>query len=154
MTETRRRDAGISLVEVLVAIVLLGFAAAGTLSTMAMAMRGSEWHRQHAAAQAWLQNASDAVNATPRMPCTFGEAAMRSFYVGVARAVPPPNNWTTSQISIERSIEFWNGYDYGAVCYEDIGLKLQKVTLTVKSPDPPFEIIKQLEMVKGVDQGG
>ncbi len=132
------------------AVVLLGAAAAGTLSALVVAMQGSEAHRQHSAAQAWLQNASDAVNAVPRMPCTFGESAMRSFYLGVARSVPPPNEWSANQISIERAIEFWNGTDYGSTCYEEIGLHLQKITLTVTSPDG--EIIKQLEIIKGVDQ--
>jgi prepilin-type N-terminal cleavage/methylation domain-containing protein len=146
----RARDDGFSLVEVIMAVFLLGTAAIGTLNTLVVAMRSSEAHRQHSAAQAWLQNASDAINAVPRMPCTYGEASMRSFYLGVARAVPAPNDWSSNQISIERAVEFWNGTDYGSICYEDIGLRLQKITLTVTSPDG--EIIKQLEMVKGVDQ--
>lgn len=149
MTSHSRND-GFSLVEVIMAVFLLGAAAVGTLNTLVVAMRSSEAHRQHSAAQAWLQNASDAINAVPRMPCTYGEASLRSFYLGVARAVPAPNDWSASQISIERAVAFWNGTDYGTTCFEEIGLHLQKITLTVTSPDG--EIIKQLEMVKGVDQ--
>lgn len=153
------RDRGVSLVEILVAIVLLGSAIAGTLGTLLTATLGGEIHRDHSRAHAWLQSASDILYAEPKTACSAtavdkGESAVRSAYDAVIDAVPNPPDWNDWQIRVVPPVKFWNAanldsdpdveYFFGADC--DPSLTLQLITLEVKSPSG--KIIKTVEIVK------
>ena len=68
----RRRttdDAGEGLIETLIAVVLVGLAAAATLTTMSTTIRASGQHKSHAGAQAWLVQRRRCVDLDDGGPC-------------------------------------------------------------------------------------
>jgi hypothetical protein len=149
--ESRRRDAGVSFIEVLVAIVLLGTAMIGTLAAVRASIIGSRVERDHAMAHQWLQSASEVVRDTPRLGCdAMTEPAIRSSYQTTIRAeAPAPAGWNDATlIEIIPPIRFWDGEQYLAppACYETQERYLQLIKLKVSSP--AGEIIETVEVVK------
>lgn len=146
-------DGGFSLVEILVAVVLLGMAATGTIATLWTAVRASTVHRDVTNAQVWLQGAADALQARPREDCDdvgfAGEAGprIRSIYESYVRAVPNPDGWPSADISVWGPVLFWDGDQYQAVCHDNDGINLQLVTIRVTNPSGA--IVKTLQVVKG-----
>lgn len=160
LTDARRHDAfckvdrGLTLVEILVSIVLLGLAAGGTLGAMAMAVRGSAVHRDLTNAQEWLQSASDNLQGQPRQDCdnvggVAGEAEsrIRSTYQNYVQTIGSPDGWVPSQITVLYPVLFWDGDQYQTTCYDNYGINLQLVKLQVK--DPSGRVVRTLQVVKG-----
>src|SRR5215216_2744948 len=56
---TAESDAGTSLVEILVCVVLMGMVVTAILATLRTSVSASSLNRDHANAHAWLQSASD-----------------------------------------------------------------------------------------------
>lgn len=155
-----RRDSGVTLVEILVSIVLIGTAVVATLGAFQISILGGAVHRDHANAHAWLQSASDVLYASEKQDCDIsqadgGRSVIIDAYQPVVDAVANPQGWSNSQIQIV-DLEFWNAtdtdndgiveYRFGAACQDSINLALQRVTLEVRSPDG--RIIEQVELVK------
>jgi hypothetical protein len=154
------RDAGLSLIEILIAIVLLGGVIAGTMATLRAATIGGTMHRDHSRAHAWLQSSSDILYASPKVTCSTsepdaGEGDVRSAYDWVIdHEVPNPPEWKDWQIRVVPPIQFWNAgnldadpdveYYFGSDC--DPSLSLQLIRLEVKSPSG--QIIETVEIVK------
>lgn len=153
------RDDGATLVEVVIAVVLMGTIVAATLTTMRTSVLGGELHRDHSNAHAWLQSASDVLYAAPKTYCDpnqadKGEAAVRAAYDSVIDAVPNPLDWRDWQIQIIGKVQFWNAanidadpdveYFFGSNC--DPSLTLQLIKIEVKSTTG--EIIEDVEIVK------
>ena len=91
-----RRDAGFTLIEVLIALVLLGGVIAGTMATLRATTLSGEIHRDHSRAHAWLQSASDILYAAPQGGCNTtdadkGEATVRAAYDAIIDAVAEPD---------------------------------------------------------------
>lgn len=155
----QRRDRGTSLVEVLIAVVLLGGAVTGTLTAVRSATFASALQRDHATAHAWLQSAADALYARDKVLCDpgaadQGRAAVTAAYAATVRLVPNPEGWAESQIGII-DVGFWNAvplangvtrFAFGDVCHETIGLGLQMIEIEVRSPSG--RILEQVEIVK------
>jgi len=154
-----RRDSGFTLIEVLIAVVLLGGVIAGTMATLQATTIGGELHRDHSRAFAWLQTASDVLYAAPKEPCSTtaadkGESAVRAKYDAIVDAAPKPAEWATWQISVVPTVKFWNSsnldtdpdkeFYFGSNC--DPSLQLQLIELEVKSPSG--RIIETVEIVK------
>lgn len=152
-TMGRDADRGFSLVEIVVAIALLGLATTGTIATLWTTVRASTVHRDVTNAQVWLQGAADALQAKPREDCddvgAVGEAEprIRSIYQSYVRAVPNPDRWPATAISIAGPVLFWDGDQYQAVCHDNDGINLQLVTIRVV--DPSDAIVRTLQVVKG-----
>lgn len=131
-------DRGSGLIEILVAVVLLGLGAAGTLTALTVAIRGSGQAARLSSARRWLISAADYVasDAVPRVACTSGEPAVRSAYQSAAQSVSSarPAGWSASSITVDAAVLFWNGTSYGTTCYESSGLRLQLITLRATSP--------------------
>lgn len=157
-----RRDRGMSFVEVLVAIVLLGTAVVATLTAMRATVIGTRLERDHSRAQQWLESAVGALQATDRLDCdvilagyTSGEASVRGEYQEQIRLlVQNPPGWADSQITVVQPVKVWDGtrywdpYDLSAPanCFDDDGYELQLVTMQVTSPDG--DIIESVQVVK------
>ena len=154
-----RADHGFTLIETLIALVLLGGVIAGSLAALRMSTLGGELHRDHSRAHAWLQSASDILYAAEKTNCNTvdadaGEATIRAKYQAIIAAVPNPPNWAEWQLRFVRDIQFWNSANLDAdpdmefyfsnTC--DPSLTLQLIELEVRSPSG--KIIESVEIVK------
>jgi hypothetical protein len=156
------RDSGLSLVEILVAVVLLGTAVLATLTALRGTIIGTETERDHAKAYQWLQSAVGVLKASDRVGCdlgpadvgyTTGEEKVRLTYQQTIRdGVVNPVGWADYQLRIVGPVEVWDGTQYWdpAVapqpCYDDAGFKLQLIKIEVTSPSG--KIIEDLQLVK------
>jgi hypothetical protein len=147
-----RRDAGVSFIEILVAIVLLGTAMIAVLTAVRTTVIGTRLERDHARAQVWLQSAAEALQATPRVGCDpVGSPAtvpdVRAIYETEVRTlVASPPGWDpSSQLSVI-DVRFWDGSSYQAQCFDNAGFRLQLVTMRVLSADG--DILEELSVVK------
>jgi prepilin-type N-terminal cleavage/methylation domain-containing protein len=144
------RDGGFSLLEVIVSVLLMAVGGAAALLALGSAINGSGRLQQHANAITWLQTASDVIvdRDTPRIPCvTADDSAHIAGYTAVAQAVPNPDGWPASQITVT-NVRFWDGTTFrDDICYETLALKLQLIELTATSPDG--RVTEHLQVVKG-----
>jgi len=153
-------DRGVSLVEILVSIVLMGTVMLGVLGALQISITGSRVARDHARAHQWLQSAIGVLQAAPRVSCdelgmyATGEQNVRSTYQSVIRsdAVLIPPGWADNQLDIVPSVKVWDGdsyldpYSAPKPCYDSDGFRLQLITIRVESPDG--DIIESVEVVK------
>lgn len=140
----RGHDAGFSLVEILVAVVLLGGAGVSVLGAMAVSIRGSAIVRDGASAEAWLQNSADYLNGptSPLRPCSPGVAT--EYQTSIRSSVTPPAGWVATGLTVT-SVKSWNGSSFDATCAGTPVLQL--ITLSVATPDG--RMASSLEVVKG-----
>ena len=158
-SERRRRDAGVTLIEILISIVLMGGVVAGTMATLRATIMSGAIHRDHSNAHGWLQSASDILYASPKVACNTtdadkGEAKVRAAYDAVIDSVPNPQDWKDWQIRVIPTVQFWNSgnldsdpdieFFFGTGC--DPSLTLQLVALQVRSPSG--KIIESVSIVK------
>lgn len=156
---SRPRDRGLTLVEIVIAIVLIGGVIAGSMAALRASTIASTIHRDHSNGHAWLQTASDILYASPKVGCDAaladnGEAAVRAAYNTVVDNVPHPQGWEDWQIRILPPVQFWNAgnldadpdveYYFGSDC--DPSLSLQLVEIEVRNTDG--NIIETVEIVK------
>lgn len=155
------RDQGVSLIEILIAIVLIGTAVGATMSALRVTVMASAVERDHARAHQWLQSASGALRETDYVPCDdpgpFGNAQahmLADYDAAVAGDTSPPPGWVASQIEVVGPIEVWDGNSYLAPnettdpdgCFKDEGFALQLITLQVRNPDG--QIVESVQVVK------
>ncbi|MFJ8159443.1 prepilin-type N-terminal cleavage/methylation domain-containing protein [Streptomyces sp. NPDC096136] len=128
----RRGEEGETLVEVLVAVVLIGVAFVAILGGMGTAIISSAKQQQVTGADAVIRSAAEKVVSAP--------------YVSCARGYETPTPPTGYTVAVE--IEYWDGVGaFGRSCpTADTGV--QKVTLTVRSTGPRPVRDATLEVVK------
>ncbi len=146
MAENRntRRDDGMSLLEILVAIVLIGVSATAVLTTLRVSIASSAVDRDVANALGWLQTASDKLELHNSVLCTPTAEGPRAAYETELRRSGAEDNgdrWPASLISVE-SVKFWNGSAFVATCSD----RSQLVRLKVASPNG--RTVKFLDVVK------
>ncbi len=152
------RDNGISFVEILVSIVLLGMVVTAILATLNTSIASSSLNRNHANAHAWLQSASDLLYGSAREDCgtelataaqrTLDEERVRDSYTQIVRTTSNPEGWVDDRISVLQPVLFWDGDStYQATCYDDGGVNLQLITIEVR--DPEGRIVESVQVVKG-----
>ena len=148
--DRRPPDEGFSLVEVLVAIVLISTVTVALLVSLRVSVKASGTDRDHINAHAWLQGATDILYGDALADCGSvaapDEAGVRNTYSSDIQAAPSPLNWN-GRIEIVAPVKFWNGETYGTTCYADMGIYLQLITLRVYGPRD--EIVESVEIVKG-----
>jgi hypothetical protein len=160
----RVRDGGVTYVEVLVCIVLLGTVVLATLAASQAAIIGGRVERDHARAHEWLQSAISRLEAVPRAACSTdiadAEPSIRQYYQDElqAPAVVPPPGWSAADLTVLSPVRFWDGAQYWspsepgaplncATEYDGGGHLLQLLTIQVADPDG--DIIETVEVVKG-----
>ncbi|MFJ8013469.1 prepilin-type N-terminal cleavage/methylation domain-containing protein [Streptomyces sp. NPDC096339] len=128
----RRGEEGETLVEVLVAVVLIGVAFVAILGGMGTAIISSVTQQKVTGADSVIRSAAEKVVSAPYVPCASGYETSA-----------PPAGYT---VTVE--IEYWDGVGaFGAPCpTADTGV--QKVTLTVHSTGPNPVRDTTLEVVK------
>jgi hypothetical protein len=144
-----RCDTGVSYIEVLVAIVLIGMTVLGTLTALRATILGSAVERDHARAHQWLQSASEVLtNDITWQDCeTTTAAALQASYQsqlrGATDIVPPP--WANSQVSVPIPVTFGQpDGTYGATCHPEIDRQMVRVQVV----DTNHRIIETVDVVK------
>ncbi len=130
----RHRDAGLSLVEVLVAVVLLGMTGTAVLGAMATSITGSAVSRTHAAGLVWLQSSSDYLSTTPYIGCAPGSEALvaAGYRAQLQQAAAPRStlSWPQANLTVVEPVLFWSGGGFGPTC--NTGSGIQQITVQVR----------------------
>jgi type II secretory pathway pseudopilin PulG len=126
-----RDEQGETLLELVVAIVVLGTCVVAIGAGITVSIKISDIHRKQAIAQEFLHNYAEAVQ-NSYSDCTGGSPPS---YIS---SLPAPNNggsWTI----LQPSFQHWNGTSFVSGCPAntpaDPNLGLQQVTLELKSRD-------------------
>jgi hypothetical protein len=145
----RLRDGGASLVEVLVAVLLLGLVGVGMLTLFAGTIRASNTNRILGHEQTWLASAEDLVasDAVAMPPC--GSDAVAAYQAAIdALRTAGDATWPAGAVTVT-AVERWVGspapgrFDPTG-CVESS--RLHRVTLSAKMPNG--DVAKVLQMVK------
>jgi hypothetical protein len=150
--EVRRRpaDPGVTLIEILVSITLIGTIGMAVIAALFTAVVGSSVQRDHARAHEWLQSATEVlVNDVPWIDCTdLNDPALHADQYELALQGYPdivPPDWELYSIQVPVDVTYPdNSGSYGAPCNPDENR--QKVVIQVQSPDN--KIIETVEVVK------
>ena len=145
------RDQGVSLIEILISVVLLGLVVTAMLTTLTVTISASATERDHANAHAWLQTASDVLYGEERIDCgtvaSSNQAAVLASYQAAVKATSNPQGWDPSLIDVVPPVLFWDGDVYQSTCYDDENINLQLITIEVRNPRG--EIVESVQVVKG-----
>jgi type II secretory pathway pseudopilin PulG len=120
----RSGDQGETLLELIIAILILGVCVVAVGSGIAISIKMSDIHRKQAVASEFLHNYAEVIQASSYKSCTSGPV---DYSVGLA---PPTNSgpWAVTQ----KRVLYWNGTGFGTPCVDK---GLQQVTLELKSAD-------------------
>ena len=155
---TGRCDAGSSLIEILVSLVLLGTAAVAVLVALGTSIHASAVDKDLATAYEYVQSASDQIYEAPRVPCYQGLTNVQAAYDAAAKLAPVPPGW--AKTATVTNVEFLGRatvdaqFSWGAFCFESTDplneyytspLYTQKITFTVKDPRG---FVRTLQVVK------
>jgi Tfp pilus assembly protein PilV len=158
----RRRDAGVSLVEILIAIVLISTVVVATLTALRTTIMASAADRDHANAHAWLQTAADMLYARDLITCGSMDpgnpandiALIANEYEKTIQQTDNPEGWSAPNISVI-GLEWWSidinssgvGTEaWGTVC-DAKDTNLQKVELQVTAESG--RIVEEVEVIIG-----
>ncbi len=119
-------DAGFTLVEVLLAVSILGVGVVILVGGMMTSIKVSGQGRVAAEGQSALRAYAEAVSAVPYTDCA-GSYASPGFTA--------PSGWVESP----QSVSYWDGSTFGSTCSTDLGL--QKVRLTLTADDGSVETL-------------
>ena len=138
-------ERGASLIEVLVATLIITIVFVAILTGMGASIRLTDYHKQRAQTENVLVSGVERVKAVPKVACA---TANDSSYTDAARAAATAQGWPAASTVIV-SIEYWDGTGYGSTCYDNAtnGLPLQRITLRVAHPGG--RVVQTLAFVKG-----
>jgi type II secretory pathway pseudopilin PulG len=149
------RDSGSSLVEVLMAIVLLGTAVVGILVMLRTSVKASSIDKDQATAYEYMQTVSDEIYHANRVPCSPNPGAVLTAYDTAAKAASAPQGWTKT--ATVTKVEFLgralptDPFSWGNFCFETLPLYAtsplytQKITFTVTDP---HGLVRTMQVVK------
>ncbi|MGH9277249.1 MAG: type IV pilus modification PilV family protein [Acidimicrobiales bacterium] len=129
-------ESGATLIEVLVTVVILGFAVVAVVGALFTTIIGADLNRKQATARTVLVSAAETVKSqtvNPYQDCaTSYDLAPVTF----------PAGWAAGDVSM--TVSYWNGSGFSSSCAGD--QKLQLVTLTATAPDA--KAVESVEVVK------
>lgn len=147
-TRAVARDGGFTLVEIIIAIVLLGTVVLAVLGAAQANIIASSHSRAAARVESVIVNVADRINRAPKS-CD---------YTIYAQAAVMTEGWAADRVTIQQSHYAYNGYHDGAVdsdwqsgaCAVGITappeLLVQKLSITVTDPDG--KVTRTIELVK------
>lgn len=152
-----RHDDGTTFIELLISIVLIGTVVIGVMAAVRTTVIATRTEREHARAGQWLESAGKAIETAPFGNCSLVAGVPQSSvdaqaeYDTAVQAAPVPEGWSDYAISVAADIDVWDGsawvpYSATTACYDDTGLRLQRILLTVANP--AGAIIETVEVVK------
>lgn len=163
----KSRDGGASLVELLVAITLMGTVVAAVISSVFVTVNATAYERDHAKAQQWLQAAIGVIEAVDYFACNsagINGTTVQEYYqeavtvgkvdtngdtkINTEDGAKPP--WLYDGVLTVGVPEVWDGkkfvpFSTQSVCYDLSRLRQQRVRLTVNHPNG---VLESVEMIK------
>lgn len=150
------RDPGATLIEILVAVVLMGTIVVSVLVALQVTTRASKVDRDQANIYAWLQAASDEVYNGERTSCTAGRPAVIAAYDTLVQNATPPPGWGTGGTITVTNVQFLGRsspdgeFEWGdGFCFEvcplycESPLFTQKVTIRAVAPNGALSMIME-----------
>ena len=140
------RDRGETLIEVVLAVAILGITVVAIMGGMVTTILGSDIHRKQSVATTVLTGSAEVLKepATTFEPCATTTSAG---YLAAVAAVNRPAGWPAPVIT---SLSYWDGTAFQSTCYDKAAfgrlLRLQQITLRVSSPDG--RSVETLDLVK------
>lgn len=134
-----RRDAGVSMIEVLVAVVLLATVGVGVLSSLATAARGASLQRDIAAAQASLATAADTIGENFGGYRSCGTSSASEIATAYRSAIDAARDPESPPVAVT-AVRFWNGSAFADVCATGAGHRLQQVVLSALAAGEPVTL--------------
>ena len=160
-------DLGASLVEILVAITLLGTVIGAVIASLFVSVKATAYERDHAKAQQWLQAAVGVIEAVEFSECDrtlINEELVKKDYqdaITVGKVDTNGDTVVNSDDGAKRpwqyegeltvvAVDVWDGenyvpFDTQEVCYDGLRLRQQRVRLEVNHPNG---VTESVEMVK------
>lgn len=150
-------DRGVSLVEILVAITLMGTVVAAVISSVFISVKATSYERDHAKAQQWLQSAVGVIEAVDYFECADplnGALVQTAYQDAVDGGAQRP--WQYDGVLRVSLPEVWDGEKFVEfteqnVCYDDIRLRQQRVTLEVNHPNGVTESVQMIKVDRNAD---
>jgi len=148
-----RRDSGVSFLEILISVVLLGIGAVAVLTATAATIRSATAHDQVATAQAQLADAGDILT---DVTYSGGDPHYDDCATPANYNTRLANDWPTQAASwpdvVVVDVQFWNGSGWGAPC---AGGEMQRITLqaTVDGHTRELTVVKR-EATQAVGSSG
>ena len=149
------------MIEVLIAIVLIGTVMGATLSLLRVTILASGTDRDHSNAHAWLQTAADVLYARPLEPCApagaaaTNKAAIIATYEATLQQTENPEDWPDGNIEIY-DLQFWHinmdpvtkftEEGWGDLC-DASDTNLQRIAIQVRSESN--EVVERVEVIIG-----
>ncbi|MFP5489787.1 MAG: type II secretion system protein [Acidimicrobiia bacterium] len=165
LARRRGRDRGVTLIEILVTVVLMGIGVSAILVALRTTTAASAVDEEHAVAFTWLQAASDEIYRTPRTSCyglVNASEEIRAIYAAAIQPpnVPAPDSWPSpgsasitvtgvqflGRPSFDTPYEWGETYCFEGPDYDEAEQYTQRVTIQVTTPRG---MTKTLQMVKG-----
>lgn len=159
--EDHRPDRGVTLIEILISIVLLGTVVSATLTALIAVITATSADRDQANAHAWLQTGADMLYARDLKECddtadpTTEINDTIAAYELTVQQTDNPEGWSPGNIQVT-GLEWWSidvdpitglGTEaWGTFCQTDI-TNLQRVTLRVTSETG--KTIEEVEVIIG-----
>ena len=136
----RPKDAGESLVELLVSITIFGIAVVAILGALSMSASSSSLHEGQAKAQNLLRNWAEEVSAAPFQPCAGPDD------IGLPSAVPAALADLQPQVL---DVAYWNKdtLDFFGTCSGPSNSGVHRVTLSVDAPSSLGNFTQSLDVV-------
>ena len=123
-----REDAGETLLELLVAITILGVVVVAVGSGVALGVRVSGIHRSQSTSGAYVRSYAEAIDQSVAISPWTGCSATAATYQSPAGFTLP-----TGYTATVSSIGYWDGTAFSASCSSDTGL--QRLVLSVAAGD-------------------
>jgi prepilin-type N-terminal cleavage/methylation domain-containing protein len=138
-TERASGDAGTTLIEVLVAVALLGIASTAILTGLVTFNSESNRHREQSTAITVLTYATETLTSSA---VAYQNCATVSSYTPAALTngfdfATFASAWPSSTVAVQ-SVRYWNGAAFDTTCRDngsDRSRWLQEITVRVTSPD-------------------
>jgi prepilin-type N-terminal cleavage/methylation domain-containing protein len=141
-----RSDAGVTLLEVLVTITIMGIAFTALLSALTGIFWSGDAHRKVARAETLVRSYADAVDVAPYVNC-----AAAADYTGALLPAPPAGYTASIQL-----VEYWNGGATGSIfpgttqatCVANGDKGVQRITVRVVQTDAVRGVTIDVVVVK------
>ena len=163
-----RRDRGVSLVEMLVAVTLMGTVVVAVVASVGVTVKATAYERDHAKAQQWLQAAVGVIEAVDFASCdplvVNGTNVQKAYQDAVTVNKVDTNGdglvttddgarrpWQYEGVLAVQVPDVWDGSKFVpfsaqlSVCYDQSRLRQQRVRLIV---DHPSGVRETVEMIK------
>ncbi len=134
------RQAGETLIETLITVILLGLLGVGVVAAMTSIISVSDYDAKQSGAETVLRSYAQAWDRAPYKTCTASQTT--NPYGSTPSGFTLPNGYTASV----SSVTFWNGTSstpvtFGGTCPASGDAGLQSLTLRVTAPRGPAQTL-------------